>query len=130
MKKKFSCGHEGKGQFCHRCKQLEQQSLEVAEAKLAARHAKAEMKAADAVDLSAINHLPALQNKARTILTAIAQGGDYRDFLGKRLISSNNEVIAVPLGYSHRLLFRDKPVRPISLVSHEQYNNLYASRLM
>lgn len=136
MKRKFECGHVGKGRFCHRCLEdmarqevlahAEKRSHESAiQERKEEKQKRRELAQADIIDLSAVAHLPVLQDKARAVISAILSGASYTEFGGKRLISMQKEVVSIPIGYSHRLIFRAKPIAPVELLSHEDYNKIY-----
>lgn len=130
MKKKFECGHIGKGKFCHRCSDQERmQALEkvVLHERARNRTAKKEANAMDAIDLSALTHIPSLLVKARTIISAIASGETYNRFGGKLLVSTGKEFVSIKIGYKFRLVYRAKPLVPHELLSHEDYNNRYVN---
>lgn len=165
MKKRFDCGHLGKGQFCHRCKNetdMQQAILAVPASidQVRIQHFKnqsvkrpvakpqqpkvkdeafiqvrAEIRerartVPDAVDLAQLQHLPLLQKQVLDVLDAMATGADYRSLGGKKMWSEPHEnVISVPIGRKYRLLFSSMPLRPISLMSHEDYNKLHNGRV-
>ena len=98
-KKNFVCGHQGQGQFCHRCAQEQEATVR-----------KSTWKAAfdqDAVDLR-ILPTQALVHKARYILAQIAHGRPYTDFRGKRL-NHDRAVISVPISRDYRCLLYTSP---------------------
>ena len=124
MKKTFVCGHSGKGKFCHRCANDASEAEKIRQAKARAKQTKQVLVESDPIDLSALSHLPALQSKARSILSALANGADHRTFRGKGVNSTENEIISIPVGNSHRMLYRRTPFEPIALYTHEDYNNI------
>lgn len=134
-KRKFPCGHRGKGRFCHRCEAEKRE----AERRQKAREADAkdpgddkeawrETFESDPIELS---HLPnkGLVRRARTILTEIDRGAPWHQFNGKRLQHDRN-VVSIPLGRRYRILFRtdDGPPRPVEVLSHEAYNGTKPGR--
>lgn len=136
MKKSFPCGHVGKGRFCHRCIQEAQSQLTSSETRAThnnakslesfeARTSRAAARKSDKVDLSALDHLPSMLVKARTIIDQVMQGVSHASFGGKRLASTGNEAVSVPVGHRYRLIFVGRPLRPLELLSHESYNGKY-----
>jgi len=127
----FACGHQGKGQYCHRCKQAEtvtaaQRQDEAAQraAHQQAREAWEASFADDPIDLGALQTRERVQ-KARELLRRLAAGEPYASLGGKRWESDRN-IISVPVGRSHRLVLRDDAgvIRPIACMTHEAYNGL------
>jgi hypothetical protein len=121
QKKRFPCGHVGRGQYCHRC--------QAAEAEEHARRQQAAERAAwqatfatDAVDLRALPNRE-LELEARDVLAGIGAGRHPAEFGGKR-ISYDRTVISVPLSRDYRIMFRDDgdSLAPIAVMSHETYN--------
>lgn len=138
MKKTFECGHSGKGKYCHRCEQkihtagqpgASDQAKKQADAaaRASAQSARAAAKQADVISLSALDHLPAVQKKARKIIDEITNGANYTAFHGKRLLVTGSEAVSIPVGNSYRLILVGKPLRPLELISHEAYNCRYGS---
>jgi hypothetical protein len=126
MRQTFACGHTGKGTYCHTCatiaQQKEAQRADTAAKRLAKRQA-AEM---DPVDLSSVNHLRAVQRQARELLAAVNAGTHPYALKGKPLKSTAGKVLSVPVGLSYRLLFDAPTLKPLRLVSHEDYNAIAA----
>jgi hypothetical protein len=122
MKRNFPCGHSGKGKFCHSCAAI----TKAREAKMHARQhrrlVKAELAAADPIDLSCVAHLPSLQSEARLILSKVRDGTHPCALKGKPIRSSNGQILSVPVGYAYRLMFDCESLRPLRLLSHEAYN--------
>lgn len=136
MKKSFDCGHFGKGRFCHRCVQDALSKSQAALAGSAKKQASAQQKAearasriaaceSDRIDLSALDHMPALLCKARKIIEEVMLCGDHARLGGKRLASTGNEAVSVPVGDSYRLIFTGRPLRPLELLTHETYSGKY-----
>ncbi len=124
-KRKFSCGHRGYGQICHKCEQEE----------VAFAHKKAQKQkwqetfADDLIDLQGLPKNVVL--KARRILTGLENRCDYRQFRGKRL-RHDRFIISIPVTRDYRLICRDtrsgggrdrdQGITPEAVVSHEDYN--------
>lgn len=116
-KKKFSCGHKGFGQICHRCAQVA--AITNQKQKL-----KRDWEASFNQDLIDLRNLPKnVVLKSRHIIQQLAAESDYRQFRGKRL-RHNRCVISIPINRSYRLLCRDRGqfLSPEAVVSHEDYN--------
>jgi hypothetical protein len=130
MKRTFSCGHTGKGQFCHACAAAEKSrqghQLERDEARAQRRRAAED----DHVDLSIVSHLSAVQRQAREILRKVSAGEHPFSLNGKPLGSCCGQVISVPVGRSYRLLFDAPTLKPLQLLSHETYNRVADRRLV
>ena len=121
QKKRFPCGHIGRGQYCHRCKAAEvEEQARLQQA--AERVAWQATFASDAVDLRSLPRRE-LVIEARDVLAGIGAGRHYAEFGGKRL-NYDRTIISVPLGRDYRILFRDDDsgLTPIAAMSHEAYN--------
>lgn len=116
-KKKFSCGHQGYGQACHRCKQKE---VDRARRKNQ-RQAWEESFRNDPIDLTTLPKNVVV--KARRIISQLRQDSNYRRFKGKRL-RHNRFIISIPVNRDYRLICRDQgsQVIPEAVVSHQDYN--------
>lgn len=123
-KKTFPCGHTGLGTYCHRCAQQQQTHTPTPGQRKAQpeQRRRTPIVADDPIDLRALPY-PSLVERARTILAAIQNGEDYRQFNGKSL-AYNKDIISIPLGYSYRLILRKtkEGLYPLSCDSHETYN--------
>ena len=128
MRKQFDCGHIGKGKYCHRCQNeaTENRAPQVGKQASAARDNRDRTARIDVIDLSALEHLPSLQDKARSILVSIAAGTDYRTMQGKKLKNcQGGQVMSIPVGGRFRLLFLNgSPPTPLALYTHEEYSHL------
>jgi hypothetical protein len=116
-KKKFSCGHMGFGQICHRCAQV-QASWEQKQ------NHKQDWEASFNQDLIDLRKLPKnVVLKSRRIIQQLEIQSDYRQFHGKRL-RHNRFVISIPINRNYRLLCRDcgQFLAPEAVISHEDYN--------
>jgi len=127
----FACGHQGKGQFCHRCKQAQAQAAaqqhETAAQKAAHQREREAWEASfadDPIDLRDLQGRERVQ-KARELLRRLAAGEPYTSLGGKRWESDRN-IISVPVGRGHRLVLRDEggKLRPLACMTHEAYNGL------
>jgi hypothetical protein len=135
-RRSFACGHTGKGQYCHRCRQeaeaavqrqagaAEQQAERVRE-----RQAWEASFAADPIDLRDLQTRERVC-KARDILRRLAEGEAYTSLGGKRWESDRN-IVSVPVGRGHRLVLRDEGgrLRPLACMTHEAYNGLRPGKL-
>ena len=116
-KKRFSCGHKGYGQICHRCAQ----SQAIYETK---KQEKNEWQATfdrDPIDLSELPRNVVI--KARHIIQGLESQRNYREYHGKRL-RHDRFIISIPVTRNYRLLCRDCGafVTPEAVISHEDYN--------
>lgn len=122
-KKRFTCGHRGFGQYCHRCAP---QRTKKAAKRLMRQAKRQEWQASFQKDAIDLRHLPkSIVKKSRAILEALNQGQAYWQLSGKRLSKARN-VIKIPVTRRYRLLCKDdgSTVRPVEVVSHEAYNPL------
>lgn len=116
-KKKFSCGHKGYGQVCHRCAQVQNDW----ERK---KQEKSEWEETFMQDPINLRELPRnVVMKARSIIDGLQSQRNYRDFHGKRL-RHNRFVISIPVTRNYRLICHDRGsfLTPEAVVSHEDYN--------
>jgi hypothetical protein len=120
-KKTFPCGHKGNGQFCHTCKQLEEDKNEQVQAKTEKQQWK-EAFSRDPIDLRGLPRKK-LVLKARAILEAIRHGEPFPQLNGKRM-NYNRKIISVPIDNDYRILFKEDKdgLIPFDLLSHEDYN--------
>jgi hypothetical protein len=132
----FPCGHQGKGQYCHRCQQAaasaarhEQDSATELARRQAERLAWEASFAADPIDLRDLQTRERVL-KARDLLRRLAAGEPYTGLGGKRW-ESERSIISVPVGRGHRLVLRDEGgrLRPLACMTHEAYNGLKPGNL-
>lgn len=130
-RRSFPCGHSGKGQYCHRCKQAEQVATKQAEAKASQLEERRADKqaweatfAADPVDLRVLQTRERV-TKARELLARLAAGEPYTALGGKRWESDRN-IVSIPIGWGYRLVLRDDrgSLRALACMTHEAYNSL------
>lgn len=130
-RRSFPCGHAGKGQYCHRCKQEEQAATQKAQARVAeVEERRADKQAWEATFADDVIDLHVLQTrervtKARDLLRRLAGGEPYTALGGKRW-ESDRSVISIPIGWGYRLVLRDDggKLRPLACMTHEAYNSL------
>lgn len=131
-RKSFACGHQGKGQYCHRCRQeaaaaaqQQQQTAAQQAERQQDRQAWEASFAADPIDLRDLQTRERV-GKARELLRKLAAGEPYTSLGGKRWESDRN-IISVPVGRGHRLVLRDEGggrLKPLACMTHEAYNGL------
>lgn len=130
-RRSFPCGHQGKGQYCHRCRDEERAAAAREQARaveLAGRRADKQAWeasfAGDPIDLRGLQHREQVV-KARELLQRIAGGEPYASLGGKRW-ESDRHIVSVPLGWGYRLVLRDEggKLRPLACMTHEAYNGL------
>lgn len=142
-RRSFACGHSGKGQYCHRCRQeadaaaQRQAGAAAQQAGEAARQAERARErqlweasfADDPIDLRDLQTRERVL-KARDILRRLAAGEPYVSLGGKRWESDRN-IVSVPVGRGHRLVLRDEGgrLRPLMCMTHEAYNGLRPGKL-
>ena len=124
-KKTFACGHQGKGQYCHRCEAQRQQQAQ----KQQQRDDWQQRLAQAPCDLAG---LPVdIATRGLDIMAQLDRGADYRQLHGKRLAPmGKREIISIPVGRRYRLLCReraDHSLEYLELISHETYNNRLAA---
>ena len=132
----FPCGHQGKGQYCHRCRQeaehttrREQDSASQLAQRQAERLAWEASFVDDPIDLRDLQTRERVL-KARELLRRLAAGEPYVGLGGKRW-ESERSIISVPVGRGHRLVLRDEGgrLRPLACMTHEAYNGLKPGNL-
>jgi hypothetical protein len=128
MKRKFECGHTGKGQFCHACAALLAARSNAQQERQTRREAKQLAAASDCLDLSPVNHLKVVQREARALLEKVRNGTHPYALRGKPLKATAGAVLSVPVGLSYRILFDAPTLAPLRIVSHEDYNLLADGR--
>jgi hypothetical protein len=121
MKKQFPCGHIGKGQYCHLCKERD----DAYEQKRAEK--RAEKQAVEqAIDVGVnMEGIPVpVAMKAADIIRKLQAGTPYMMLHGKRLAEWDRNIISVPVGWSHRIICNDVSGKcvPVEVLSHEKYN--------
>ncbi len=116
-KKKFSCGHRGYGQICHRCQQEQVDRTN----KKQRKDSWEETFERDPIDLRTLPKNVVI--KARNIIQDLETKKSYLDFRGKRL-RHDRFAISIPVTRKYRLLCRDRGsfLVPEAVVSHEDYN--------
>jgi len=121
MKKQFPCGHMGKGQYCHRCRQKEDAVARMKAARADRMAVLAQARLIPGVNTGGVPQKVA--EKAKFIADQILTDLNYIRFKGKRMEGDRN-LISVPVGYSYRLVFRDhdRNLTAKALLSHEEYN--------
>jgi hypothetical protein len=128
MKRKFECGHTGKGRFCHACAALQAARSNAQQERQTRREAKQLAAASDGIDLSPVNHLKAVQREARALLEKVRNGTHPYALRGRPLKATAGAVLSVPVGLSYRILFDAPTLAPLRIVSHEDYNLLADGR--
>jgi len=122
---RFPCGHVGRGRYCHRCHQEEQQKQKATQVRDDWR----ERLASSPIPL--VDLPPAVAARAFEIITGLMAGTPYRDFKGKRMVTmGQREIISVPVGRRYRLICReaDGSLEFLEIITHEEYNSRLSSR--
>lgn len=123
-KKTFPCGHKGYGRVCHRCAQEQLVQTQEDRHRDLKRQEKAAWEATFEGDPIDLKSLPThVVRKSRTIINALNEHQDYREFGGKRL-RHNRHVISIPITRNYRMICRHdgKMTVPQAVLSHEDYN--------
>ena len=123
-RKQFTCGHIGKGQYCHRC---EAEELQHQKELLAKRNWEAKLSSSP-VPLEGFPR--AVAEKTLSIVDALERGQSHFDFRGKRFVSmGQRSIISIPVGRRYRLICEDQGDRLHykELITHETYNNRLSS---
>lgn len=119
MRKPFSCGHRGRGQYCHRCRQ----ELDAIRFRTVRRGARQEL--AERLGVAAGEFPERILRRAAVITQQIqADGLPAMRALGAKKILSADGILSVPIGRRYRLLFavNDDVPRYLELLTHEQYD--------
>ncbi|MEL6383268.1 MAG: hypothetical protein AAFQ89_12615 [Cyanobacteria bacterium J06626_18] len=125
-KKHFACGHRGFGQYCHCCAdRFARKQVQQAYRKRQ-RDSRQAAFAEDEIDLRGLPKQIVL--KARKVLAELSAGNPYWEMAGKRLHMAR-EVVRIPVTRRYRLLCHHdgKAVKPLVVMSHEEYNSLFRS---
>ena len=123
----FDCGHTGYGQTCHPCQQLQHQA-EFTEQQRQVRQRWRDSFKQDQIDLT---RLPVyVVRRARYLIAQLDQGVPYRRFQGKLLKACKRQVVSIPIGRRYRMLCRwqESTLKPIAVLSHEDYNGWWQRR--
>ena len=125
-RKIFECGHKGYGQICHRCLQEELTDDRIQKQTIDRRKEAEKLNWRDSFTFDRIDlhSLPIhVILKARSIIDALQERRDYREFRGKRL-RHDRSVISIPVTRNYRLLCcdRDGTLQPQEVISHGDYN--------
>ena len=131
--KQFNCGHQGLGQYCHRCIRVAEPSQmpvmmdavvyrpKKAASKNTAKQQWRQSFAHDPIDLT---HLPKpIVIRARHILASLNQVVAPGLMQGKRF-NFDRTLLRIPVSYRYRLLCRwqSRQIIPLQVLSHESYN--------
>lgn len=119
MLKNFPCGHQGKGQYCHRCQQEEKEkrSMEYRRQEWINRLKSSPVK---------VDHLPrGVAEKALDIFDKLKRGESYHDVGGKRLSSMKwGDIISIPIFRKYRIVCREVEgeLKYIEVIVHAKYD--------
>lgn len=123
MRQSFPCGHRGRGQYCHRCRQ-EQDAVRAREAARGDQQAIADLLGV------AISEFPErILRQAAAIHRQVLTDGlpALRAFGAKKILSAEG-ILSVPIGRRHRVLFAvdDGHPRYLKLLTHAEYDGQLA----
>lgn len=120
----FPCGHRGKGQFCHRCKEEERRKQE-------ARQRKAEWNDRLSSAPVHLDHLPEdIAERVLQVVQELKLGKTYMSLNGKRLVAmGQRDVISIPIGRRYRMICKEKEgaFECVEVITHETYNHRLSS---
>lgn len=119
-KNTFSCGHIGKGSYCHRCREEKKQKRK----ELQARSAWERRLDASPVQLDKVPRK--IAEKTLDVIAKLEKGIPYSALNGKRLgTMGQRNVISLPIGRRYRLVCGDGDGawKYIEVLSHEKYSN-------
>ena len=77
------------------------------------------------LDMSCLEHVPALLKKAMDIIRKIAEGVSWRQLNGHKLLQV--DVVSVPVGNRYRILFNCQGMQPMLVLTHEAYNKVVSN---
>ena len=126
-KKKFECGHVGRGTYCHHCNQeLAERQTEI-DSQINRQNRKNNWLRSfeeDPISLKCIQDKKYVVKKARSIIEKITNGVPIHQLRGKHLKQCQN-IISIPVGRAYRLICRTTSAGYVveCLLSHEQYNS-------
>lgn len=120
-KRQFDCGHQGKGQFCHRCRRTERERAERDAEKQERRR---EREAVEREWGIALDGMPDnVVRKASETLSALRSGASIAQFDSQRM-EFDRYRISIRLTLDYRLLLVEESgrIRARKVVPHEEYN--------
>jgi len=126
-RKRFPCGHLGKGKYCHACRAAEIAAEKAAESKATDKKKKALSEAASrlrAMGVTGYEGKPAgVVSRAADLAAGVLDGRMFGELRARRLVDKRH-VVAIPVGRNHRLLCIDAgdAILPKELLTHEAYN--------
>lgn len=128
--KRFDCGHSGKGQWCHRCAEV-QRGID-AEARAAAERAAAIVRRH--LDFARLfpnqardrDHFPPQVIERAVELGLALECGEAASTMRGHRMPYDRTVFRFNLPGHHRLVVEGDGRGPMSVMTHEQYNHLFA----
>jgi hypothetical protein len=119
-RRRFACGHLGKGRYCHRCehKRRHREARDVDRS--GRRDQRAAVRSACGIDLRGLPGY--VQDKAATVIDTLAKGQPL-DVPARRMAFDRTR-LSMPLTDDYRLLLvqEAKCLRPVAVVGHERYD--------
>jgi hypothetical protein len=138
MKKNFSCGHRGLGQYCHRCVAEKALELKASQHKRE-KEQKEQERVRRKLDLMNIEQELNVKHgtfpvhvlkKAHKIVESIRKGESIQNFKAKKLKTiGQRSIIRIKVNDGHRIIFiqNASDIRFLELLTHEKYNSRIAS---
>ncbi len=130
-KKKFPCGHSGRGQYCHRCREEELERQVETENRLRRGQAKLEWETKLADSPVSLTDIPRhVAEKALEVIADLRKPPAQRRFTGRRLTTiGQRDIVRFEIGWSYRLICRENGdgLQFLEVISHETYNTRLAS---
>ena len=122
-RKRFDCGHSGKGKYCHRCAIENEERLE--KAKDSDRRGK--QLASYGIRL---DHVPlSVADRAVLAMARLKQGDFHSRSRGKRIVSQR-DVISIRINRRFRLICKAGPAGaiPVEVLDHKTYERRLSTR--
>lgn len=116
-KKIFPCNHYGFGQYCHRCRNhdllKEKKRNQISESNVPE----------EILGVSLVGFPEVVTKRAQIVLNGLAAGNNHRVYHGKQ-INFDRSLVSIPLPLQYRLICRheSETLRPIKILSHQDYN--------
>ena len=143
-KKIFSCGHRGKGKYCHECariglsekkkqeaelvKELRVKSARIVRKKRSKLRKEIYLQNKHSTSPQTSSLPKAIAEKTQRIWKELSCGKDYRFFLGKRLKSCDG-VVSIPISSGFRLVCKllQGKYEFLALLTHADYDKCLAT---
>lgn len=127
-KKRFPCGHLGRGQYCHRCMKEIKKEVRREEREAEQQREREAWRLSFDDDPIDLRRLPRhIVEKTRALLERLDAGATVRDLEAKRL-QFDRQLVSIVVTREYRLVCLDDGahLHPLEALSHEDYNTRYA----